>query len=209
MKEVELVSFDAEGTLVTHDFSAALWHEAIPALYAQRTGLDPARARESVFEEYDSVGQHRMEWYDIQYWVSRLDLGSADQVIRECVSRIRYYPEVMQVLRSLGKRYRLIVASCTPQEFLRFLLHEIEPQFVRVFSSVSDYRQLKNPDFYLSICEELGVQPAQAVHVGDNWQMDFLNSREAGLHALYLDRSGNGNNESIADLTQLETFLMR
>ena len=209
MEEVELISFDAEGTLVTHDFSAAIWHEAIPALYAQRTGLDLARAKESVFEAYDSVGEHRMEWYDIQYWFRRLDLGSADQVIRECAFRIRYYPEVMQVLRSLGKRYRLIVASCTPQEFLRLLLHEIEPHFVRVFSSVSDYRQLKDPDFYLSICEEMSVQPAQTVHVGDSWQLDFLNSREAGLRALYLDRAGSSDNESIVDLTQLQTILVR
>ncbi len=209
MEEVELISFDAEGTLVTPDFSAALWHDAIPALYAQRTGLDLARAKKSVFEEYDSVGDHKMEWYDIEYWFSRLDLGSADRVVQECVSRIQYYPEVMQVLSSLGRRYRLIVASCTPQRFLRFLLHDIEPNFARVFSSVSDYRQLKNPDFYLSICEEVGVQPAQAVHVGDNWQLDFLNSREAGLHALYLDRSGSSDNESIADLTQLETILVR
>ncbi|MFU8796820.1 MAG: HAD family hydrolase, partial [Dehalococcoidia bacterium] len=130
------------------------------------------------------------------------------RAINECLSRIGYYPEVMQVLSSLGGQYKLIVASCTPHDFLRFLLADIEHRFMRVFSSVSDYRQLKSPDFYRNICEEMGVKPDRAVHVGDNWQLDFVNSREAGLHALYLDRSGDTDHNSITDLTQLEPYLL-
>lgn len=207
MKELELISFDAEGTLVTPDFSTAIWHEAIPALYARRMGLDLEQAKISVYEEYERVGEQRLEWYDIEYWFDRLDLGSADRVIRDCLSRIEYYPEVAQVLSSLCKHYRLIVASCTPHRFLDHLLEDIESHFARVFSSVSHYRQLKNPGFYLSICEEMGVRPSQVVHVGDNWQLDFVNSREAGLQALYLDRTGHGDRECITDLTQLQTVL--
>ncbi len=208
MKRVELISFDAEGTLVTPEFSEAIWHETIPAIYAHRTGMDIARARETVFEEYATIGERRLEWYDINYWFNRLDLGSAERAIDECLSRIGYYPEVMRVLESLGGRYRLIVASCTPHDFLRFLLADTEHHFVKVFSSVSDYRQLKSPAFYRSICEEMGVEPGRAVHVGDNWQLDFVNSREAGLHAVYLDRSGSTDGQSIKDLTELEKHLI-
>lgn len=208
MKRVEVISFDAEGTLVTPEFSEAIWHETIPAIYARRTGLDLALARKSVFEEYASVGDQRLEWYDINYWFSRLDLGSAERAIHDCLSRIQYYPEVMRVLSSLGEQYKLIVASCTPQGFLRYLLEDIEHHFVRVFSSVSHYGQLKSPGFYRSICEELGVEPSRTVHVGDNWQLDFVNSREAGLQAFYLDRSGDTDHESITDLTQLEKHLV-
>ncbi len=207
MKEVELVSFDAEGTLVTPDFSAAIWHEAIPALYAHKTGLELDRARESVYGEYESVGDQRLEWYDIHYWFRRLDLGSPEPVIHECLSRVDYYPEVMRVLSSLGRQYTLVVASCTPRLFLDHLLEDIESRFARVFSSISHFGQVKNPGFYLRMCEEMGVGPGQAVHVGDNWQMDFVNSREAGLHAVYLDRSGSTDHESITDLTQVETLL--
>jgi len=59
MIEVEVISFDAEGTLVTPEFSEAIWHETIPAIYAQKTGLDIVEARETVFEEYASVGEQR------------------------------------------------------------------------------------------------------------------------------------------------------
>jgi FMN phosphatase YigB (HAD superfamily) len=86
-------------------------------------------------------------------------------------------------------------------------LRDIKPYFVRIFSSVSHYGQLKSPDFYLSICEEMGVEPDQVTHIGDSWQFDFLNAREAGINALYLDRSGRNHQEHLSDLSQLKNSL--
>jgi HAD superfamily hydrolase (TIGR01549 family) len=208
MRQIELVSFDAEGTLVTPDFSQTIWHEAIPALYAQKTGLDLAQAKKRVTEEYDKIGVHRLEWYDIEYWFGRLDLGSSQPVIQNCLSKISYYPEIGEVLSSLVSEYRLIVASGTPLELLHCLLRDVKSYFARVFSSISHYRQVKNPDFYLRICEEMGVKPSQVIHVGDNWQFDFLNARQAGINAFYIDRSGENHQDSLADLTQLKRFLV-
>jgi HAD superfamily hydrolase (TIGR01549 family) len=207
MRQIELVSFDAEGTLVTPDFSETIWHEAIPALYAQKKGLDFAQAKKCITDEYDKVGDHRLEWYDIEYWFSCLNLGSSEFVIQSCLDKIAHYPEVIDVLSSLAREYRLIVASGTPVELLRCLLRDIEPYFARVFSSISHYRQVKSPDFYCSVCAEMGIKPNQVVHVGDSWQFDFLNAREAGLNALYLDRSGKNHQESISDLAQLKHLL--
>ena len=204
MKQIELISFDAEGTVVTPDFSQTIWHEAIPELYAQRKGLDLAQAKKCVYEEYDKIGDQRLEWYDIEYWFSYLGLGSSESMIQGCLDKIGYYPEVTEVLSSLASEYKLIVASGTPLELLHCLLRDIKPYFVRIFSSVSHYRQLKNPDFYIRICEEMSVKPSRVIHVGDNWQFDFLNARQAGINALYLDRSGRNHQESLSDLSQLK-----
>jgi putative hydrolase of the HAD superfamily len=208
MKQIELISFDAEGTLVTPDFSETIWHEAIPALYAQKQGLDFAQAKRCIAEEYGRVGDQRLEWYDIEYWFRYLGLGSSEPAIQSCTGKISYYPEITEVLSSLASEYRLIVASGTPLELLHLLLRDIKSYFVRVFSSVSHYKQLKSPDFYLKICEEMGVKPSQVIHVGDNWQFDFLNARQAGMNAFYIDRSGRNHQESLSDLTQLKRLLL-
>ena len=50
MKEIEVISFDAEGTVVTPDFSQAIWHEAIPAIYARKKGFDLAQAKKCIYE---------------------------------------------------------------------------------------------------------------------------------------------------------------
>jgi HAD superfamily hydrolase (TIGR01549 family) len=208
MKRIELISFDAEGTVVTPDFSETIWHEAIPALYAQKQGLDFAQAKRRIVEEYSRIGDQRLEWYDIEYWFDYLGLGSSEPVIQSCMGKISYYPEITDVLSSLASEYRLIVASGTPLELLHLLLRNIKPYFVRIFSSISHYRQLKSPDFYLRICEEMGVKPSQVIHVGDNWQFDFLNARQAGMNAFYIDRSGRNHQESLSDLTQLKRLII-
>jgi putative hydrolase of the HAD superfamily len=207
MRQVELISFDAEGTLVTPDFSQTIWHEAIPALYAQKEGLDLAQAKRRIVEEYGKVGDQRLEWYDIEYWFSYLGLGHSEPVIEGCLNKVCYYPEVNEVLSSLANEYKLIVTSGTPLELLHRLLRDIKPYFVRIFSSISNYRQVKSPDFYLSVCDEMGVKPSQVIHVGDNWQFDFLNARQAGINAFHVDRSGRNHQESLGDLTQLKHFL--
>ena len=207
MKQIELISFDAEGTLVTPDFSETIWHEAIPTLYAQKKGIDLVQAKKLIREEYDKIGDRRLEWYDIEYWFRYLDLGSSERVIQNCLGKVAYYPEVTEVLSSLAGGYKLIVASGTPLELLQCLLRDIKPYFVRIFSSISHYKQLKSPDFYLKICEEMGVKPSQVIHVGDNWQFDFLNARQASINAIYIDRLGRDHQESISDLTQLKHFL--
>jgi HAD superfamily hydrolase (TIGR01549 family) len=207
MKRVAFISVDAEGTLVTPDFSQTIWHEAIPALYAQKIGIDLAQAKERIAEEYSRIGDQRLEWYDIQYWFNYLGLGSSEPVIQGCLSKISYYPEVIEVLSSLANEYKLVVASGTPLELLHCLLRDIKPYFVRIFSSISHYRQVKNPDFYLKICEEMGVKPSQVIHVGDNWQFDLLNARQAGINAFHVDRSGKNHQESLSDLAQLKHLL--
>jgi len=208
LNEVKIVSFDAEGTLVTPDFSYAVWFESIPERYAERNGIDFEMARKVIEEEYRKVGDQRLEWYDVRYWFEKLDLGTPDQVMQRCVSKVRYYPEVKEVLASLSERYKLVVASGSTRDFLHHLLQDIEPYFTRIFSSLTDYKQLKTSEFYLKMCQAMGVKPSQVVHVGDNWQFDFVAPSEAGIQAFYLDRKRQTDHQdSMASLLQLNAHL--
>jgi len=207
MSRVKVISLDAEGTLVTPDFSDTLWHEGIPALYAQRYEIELSQAKEVVSAEYDRIGDRRLEWYDIKYWLDYFDLGPSEPLVRSCQNKSRYYPEVREVLSCLAARYMLIVSSGTPEELLLPQLEDISSYFGRIFSSTSHCGQLKSPDFYLYVCQTMNVEPKELVHVGDNWQFDFVNSREVGILAFHLDRSGNSH-ESLVDLKQLKPHLL-
>ena len=208
MKRIKVISFDAEGTLVTPDFSQAIWHETIPALYARKNDIELARAREIVAREYAEVGDQRLEWYDIGYWFGYFQLGPPEPAIKSCVTKVGYYPEVKEVLSSLERRYKLVVSSGTPLELLEPQLESIKDYFVRVFSSISLCRGLKTPQFYAYVCELMEVSPDRIVHVGDSWQFDYLNSRQAGINVFHLDRK-RGSGESLTSLIELETQLSR
>jgi putative hydrolase of the HAD superfamily len=47
-------------------------------------------------------------------------------------------------------------------------------------------------EIFALACERLGVEPAQAVHVGDRLDLDAEGAAAAGLHGVWLDRLGTG-----------------
>jgi putative hydrolase of the HAD superfamily len=205
--DVRIVSFDVEGTLVTPDFSYAVWFEAIPRRYAEKNGITLEQARRAVEEEYRGVGDQRLEWYDVRYWFDKLGLGTPVPMMQRCENQVRYYPEVKEVLASLSEKYKLVVASGSTRDFLHHLLQDIEPYFSEIYSSITDYRQLKTSEFYLKMCQAMRVEPEQVVHIGDNWQFDFMAPSEIGIQAFYLDRKQQTEN-SVASLLQLKVYLI-
>ena len=57
MSQIKVVSFDLEGTLVTPDFSLAVWYGGIPSLYAARHGVSLEHAEAEVRREYEKVSE--------------------------------------------------------------------------------------------------------------------------------------------------------
>jgi len=213
MSKVKVVSFDADGTLVTPDFSQAVWFEGVPSLYARENGISFQEAKALIEKEYQVLGDHRIEWYDIKYWLQRFGLGPPlaghQQILEEYRHRVSCYPEVTQALSSLSKDYTLIVVSCSTRDFLPYLLDGIEGYFARIFSTVSDYGQVKTPEFYLEVCRQMGISPEEMAHVGDLWEQDFIAAKEAGLMAFHLDRRGERKDgSSLRSLADLEARLL-
>ena len=202
--KIKVVSFDVEGTLVTPRFSESIWHEAMPKLYAEKSSLSLEQAKDRIKKEYDRVGEYKIEWYDIKYWFKYFGFSDYQGLLNAHRHEVFYYPEVKDVLTYLGRKYRLIATSGSPREFLNILLADIKDYFSSIFSSISDYSQLKSPSFYLQVCQKLGVAPNEMAHVGDNRDFDCLAPRQAGIRAFYLDRDGNGEGcDTVRDLREL------
>lgn len=206
--DIKIISFDVEGTMVTTGFSSAIWFEMIPQRYALRHEVDFEEATRQIRQAYESVGDQRLEWYDVQYWFTRFDLGQADIAMEQLQDRVNYYPETREVLNRLGKDYKLSVASGSPRPFLKHLLRDVEHNFSSIFSSTTDFQQVKTAEFYRGMCRKLGVEPRQVVHVGDNLQFDFNEPASVGIYSFHLDREGaTGNPAALRNLEQLTELL--
>jgi putative hydrolase of the HAD superfamily len=205
---IKVVSFDVEGTMVTTGFSSAIWFEMIPQRYAERWGLSFDQATQKIRQEYDSLGDQQIDWYDVQYWFTRFDLGQADIAMEGLQPRVKYYPETKDVLKKLDGKYKLSVASGSPRPFLKHLLRDTEHHFSSIFSSTSDFQQVKTAEFYINMCRRLQVEPGQVVHVGDHLQFDCLEPASIGIRAYYLDREGkSGDPAAVRDLAQFAIIL--
>jgi putative hydrolase of the HAD superfamily len=194
---VKVISFDVEGTLVTPQFSQAIWYQAIPLIYADKWGVSLEKAQILVKQEYDRIGSRRKEWYDIKFWFKYFNFNcNFKAVLNEYQNQVCFYPEAILVLKQLSQNYPLIVSSGSSREFLEVLLIKVKEYFVNVFSSISDYGDLKTVDFYSWLCQKMNLLPDEIVHLGDNWEFDFLNAKLAGVNAFYLDRGEGGHSST-------------
>lgn len=124
-------------------------------------------------------------------------------------------------LRSLGERgYRLALVSNimrTPGGTLRRLLerHDLLRCFATtVFSDELGVRK-PAPEIFLHALRALGVEPAAAVHVGDEEILDVQGARAAGMRAIQVTRApldapgGRRPDDAIAGLALLPEAIAR
>jgi HAD superfamily hydrolase (TIGR01549 family) len=193
---VKVFSFDVDGTLVSQGFADCVWLQGIPEAYAEKEGLSFEQAFEFVRSEYDKIGENRIEWYKIDYWLRKFGLGiTREELFRKYEGEIKIYEEVESVLKVLKEEgYKLVVSSNAATEFLDFQIHTIKKFFSRIFSATSDCGEVKKSNgFYARVCGILDVKPQEVVHIGDHWIFDFVNPRKIGMNAYYLDRKRSRN----------------
>jgi putative hydrolase of the HAD superfamily len=202
---IRIISLDMDGTLMKSEFVDKVWMEGIPALYAERTGLDFPAAKEHVIGEYARVGSDRMEWYDLLYWIEKFGLKTGkDELLQMYEDEIEAYPEVPEVLELLSDKYDLVVTSNAAREFIDIELEGLTEYFREIFSATSDFREVKkSPLVYGAICAQMDARPFEVLHIGDHYHYDYESPLQAGLDALFLDRKGERSGpEVVGDLRE-------
>ena len=204
-----IISFDLDGTLMKPGFGDKVWLEGLPRIYAITHNLDIEEAKKQLISAYDTIGQSRREWYDLSYWIKSLDLRiTPEELLTNFIHDIEPYPDVVDVIKRLSKKYRLVISSAAMKPFITIELKttKLDKYFSEFFSATSDTHTVKkDPYFYQMIIDRLKCQPQEIVHVGDNYEFDYLSPIKAGLHAFYLDRSTQSTNEkTVRSLTEFE-----
>lgn len=116
---IKIISFDFDGTIAKHTFADAFWLEGVPALYAKQHHVDEEAAKKYLFEEYDKIGDNRIEWYDPGYWFDRFDLQTDwKKMLSKYRKNVEIYPEAPSVLKRLSPQYSLIISSNAKKEFI-------------------------------------------------------------------------------------------
>jgi putative hydrolase of the HAD superfamily len=210
--KIKIISFDVDGTLIDYSFVNSVWFEEIPKLVAEKEGISFNEALKKVEAAYNEVTEERIEWYDIKYWVNKFKLEVEwREILNKAKFKVKAYPDVLPALKKLSKKYKLIINSNSPREFLNIELNEtgISKFFTCIFSSTSDFNQVrKSEDYYMKICFILNVKPENMLHIGDNWKFDFEAPSKIGINALFLDRSKTKNGKFIIyNLNQIEEIV--
>ena len=189
-KGLKVISFDVDGTLVDLEYNDLIWFKEIPELVAKKKKINFEKSLKYVSEEYTKLGEHNINWYDINYWITHFRLKvPPKKILEKYESQVKIFPEVIPLLEELKKSFILIVITAMPREFLTPKMKKLEKYFKFSFSALSDFKELKNSEIYSKISKTLNVCPEQILHIGDHWEFDYLAAQKAGMNAIYLDRS--------------------
>ena len=116
---IKVISFDFDGTIVTHKFADDFWLEGVPKLYAKQNHINLKTAQKYLLEEYDKIGDKRIEWYDPEYWFNRFKLNMDwNNLLKQYQHSVEIYPDVVPTLKRLSQDYLLIVSSNAKREFI-------------------------------------------------------------------------------------------
>lgn len=207
-----VVSFDVDGTIVKPEYNELIWFKEVPQLYAKKYGVDLEKAKKLVIEEYEKVGEDDVRWYSLEYWLKHFGFDPGErEILEKYAGEVDLYPEVISTLELLERNYTLIISSAMSEAFIRVKLEKdkIFRYFKRVFSSISHFAMTKKEKaFYQKVCEKMGISPLQLIHVGDNYQADYLIPRQIGIKAFYLNRT-NCNYSHPYVVGDLEEFVRK
>jgi len=206
-KEIEVVSFDMDGTLIPKEFADEFWLVKIPELYSQKTGLSKDTAQERLMKEYDEMGKDDIRWYEPGYWFSKYEFEQKPRdVLEELRTKYDLYDDAKEVIKRLHQEYKLIIISNGIKMFIEVGLGEYQTYFTGIYSSVSDFgMSSKTPYLYKEICKEINVKSNKTIHVGDDKENDYISSKKAGMKSYFLNRDDKEN--GLNDLRELLKIL--
>ncbi|MBP2349505.1 putative hydrolase of the HAD superfamily [Kribbella aluminosa] len=95
----------------------------------------------------------------------------------------------LEVARGNGWRIGVLTNGSTAQQNAKLSAIGLADLVDVVCASESLGVSKPDPLAYQRVCEELGVEPEDALMVGDNLELDVLAARKAGLTARHLDRA--------------------
>ncbi|MCD6319027.1 HAD family hydrolase, partial [Candidatus Aerophobetes bacterium] len=158
---------------------------------------------------YDKISENDARWYTLDFWLDYFSLGvKQEELLQRYANTVSLYPDVVPTLNNLSKKYTLIVCSGMSREFIDVKLKKenIVKYFNHIFSAVSNFNLTKKePYFYEKVCQELNVKPSHLIHIGDNYELDYLVPKKIGIKAFYLDRTNSilKEKETIGSLQEL------
>ena len=100
------------------------------------------------------------------------------------------YPEVKDTLSVLGETCDVAILSNADDAFLQGSLAKNALTFETVVSSEELRVYKPHVSTFRAICTRMGIEPAEALYVGDTPWADVEGSRNAGMGQVWIDRYG-------------------
>ncbi len=221
---MKAVLFDLDMTLVDH---VSAVHAALSAWLPER-GVTAGPDRSALWLELEelhfpfaasgeiTVGEHRRRRARDFFTTLGVPLAEDDLDAAFAGYLVHYerswvaFDDALSTLRGIvaaGVRTAVVTNGMLDQQRRKVAVTGLADVCGPVFASDDLGLAKPDPAMFAEVCRRLGVAPHDATMVGDNYDLDVLGARAAGLRGIHLDRGGTHRVDdpdrvtTLADLT--------
>jgi len=187
----KLICFDLQGTLSNADFSDYFWFEVLPLLYKQSKGyLSIEEAKSELKKIFGEYGKYDYRYYSVSYWIKELGLNmTEDEAILLIKKDSVFYGDTLFLIQELNKTNCVIILSTTVRSFIKKELNGREELFQKTYSALDDFNSPgKTKEVYEQLARDYNIEPNEAINIGDNEEMDIVNSSKANWDNFFFDK---------------------
>jgi len=212
------VLFDLGGTLIDN-YDYGHWADLARRCFVEIDDDSMAHAVGEVERETDRpTARPRDEWTFPDFWravLSRasgreIDVATTERFLalsRERPGFTRLYSDARRCLEELREEGRRlgIVSNSSSEARVRTILHanHVLPFFERIVSSGTEGVAKPDPEIFRRALARMKLPPAAALYVGNLAYVDATAAQAAGMHAVWLNRSGTGMGVEPPEITSL------
>lgn len=171
-----------------------------------------------IFEKHFMLERHNKIEVPIKQILSELDIEASDKLVKELkkiyMKAFEYqeaFPETLNILKKLKKRYRLGLITNTEHRGLGILekKFKIKEIFDVVLASYEMMMMKPNPKVFKLMLKKLDIKKDEAIMVGDSLRDDAEAAEINGIKGILIDRRNRYPNykNRITSLEEVERFL--
>ena len=219
-KRPALVLLDAYGTLFAPVSYGSPVVRLCQLLVADGVHVDPKSAERALFAEI-RLYRERFPYIRDQQELGQLELAASDVMLAELaikqfprermrlhlldLFRLEVFSDVNPALGRLQERRLALGVVSNFNAMLGDYLAQLDlKEWFSVVVCSADVGVTKpDPVIFHAAIKHLGMLPEQAIYVGDDLHNDYHGARQAGLHAVWLNRDGAPTPDGVRSITTL------
>jgi HAD superfamily hydrolase (TIGR01509 family) len=203
MKDVKVVAFDCDGVLFDTEQSNRAYYNAL----LNRQGMPNLTGEQFAYVHMHTVDEALAYLFKDQKRLTDAYAHRKNVDYRDFIKLMEIEPDLIWLLKKIRPRFKTAVATNRTDSVKRLLDEFALGDLFDLVVSSSDVRLPKpHPDSVLKILNHFGVQPREAIYIGDS-NVDEMAATSAGVRLIAFRNPALSSAYHINSMKELETIM--
>jgi len=183
-QEIDTVLLDMDGTLLDKHFDDYFWEQYVPEHFSLKHNLSVKEAKTELLERYRTV-ENTLDWTDLDYWSSQLDLDIPELKIRinHLIDVHPYVPGFLRFCRTNRKKIYLVTNAHPKTLAIKLEKTDIGSMFDRIVCAEEIGVAKEDVGFWKELERMLGYDKKRTM-LADDTEKVLRSAEQYGLGLL-------------------------